>query len=189
MSKILSTQLAGLLQRIQQSEEESIEETARLLAQAAIGQGTVYFACFGELEGVAQNAQNGAEPFVKFARYTADIDLLPADRVIIFTRSGQDSAALELAKKLSADFIPFAAVASEAAGETNELSELAYTYVSLKMRSGILPHPTKLGERIVMPYLIAALFVYEAIKMEFDAMLVGDDEETTLLAGHPSPFA
>ena len=52
MSKILTTQLTGLLQRIQQSEEESIEETARLLAQAAIGQGYVYFASFGELVGI-----------------------------------------------------------------------------------------------------------------------------------------
>ena len=41
MSKILTTQLTGLLQRIQQTEEESIEETARLLEQAAIGQGTI----------------------------------------------------------------------------------------------------------------------------------------------------
>ena len=47
MSKILTTQLTGLFQRIGQSEEEAIEETARLLAQAAIGQGTVYFATFG----------------------------------------------------------------------------------------------------------------------------------------------
>ena len=39
MSKILTTQLTGLLQRIQQSEEESIEETARLLAQARLGKG------------------------------------------------------------------------------------------------------------------------------------------------------
>ena len=30
MSKILTTQLTGLLQRIQQSEEESIEETATI---------------------------------------------------------------------------------------------------------------------------------------------------------------
>lgn len=37
--------------KIQQNEEDAIEETARLLAQAAIGQGTVYFACFGEMQG------------------------------------------------------------------------------------------------------------------------------------------
>ncbi|MGN7478190.1 DUF2529 family protein [Solibacillus silvestris] len=186
MSKILTTQLTGLLQRIQQSEEESIEETARLLAQAAIGQGTIYFAVFGEMEAIAANAELGADVFAKFARYTDDVELLPADRVIIFTRHATDKKALKLARKLNADFIPFAAVASETANEDNELSELAYTYISLKMRGGILPHPTKLGERIVFPHLIAALYIYEAIKMEFDEMMADDDEEEEI---SDSPFA
>ncbi|MEK4424005.1 DUF2529 family protein [Solibacillus sp. FSL K6-1523] len=176
MSKILTTQLSGLLQRIQQSEEGAIEETARLLAQAAIGQGTVYFACFGEMEGVALNALHGAAPFVNFATYSNEVTLLSADRVIIFTRSGNDEDAVLLARQLNEAFIPFAAVASEVASVTNELSELAYTYICLKMRGGILPHPTNLGERIVMPHLIAALFVYEAIKMEFDEMISDDDD-------------
>ncbi|ATP38949.1 hypothetical protein CSE16_02335 [Solibacillus sp. R5-41] len=176
MSKILTTQLSGLLQRIQQSEEDMIEETARLLAQAAIGQGTVYFACFGEMEGVALNALHGADPFAHFAPYSKDVKLLSADRVIIFTRSGNDADAVLLAQQLNEAFIPFAAVASEVASESNELSELAYTYICLKLRGGILPHPTNLGERIVMPHLIAALFVYEAIKMEFDEMISDDDD-------------
>ena len=189
MSKILTTQLTGLLQRIGQSEEESIEETARLLAQAAIGQGTVYFACFGEMESIAINAELSADPFTKFARYTDNITLSDADRVIIFTRSCEDQNALTLAKKLYDNFIPFAAVASEVPSDSNELSELAYTYISLKIRGGILPHPSKLGERIVMPHLIGGLYVYEAIKMEFDDMITDDDEDDEIIEGHSSPFA
>lgn len=176
MSKILTTQLTGLLQRIQQSEEHAIEETARLLAQATIGQGVVYFAGFGELEAVVHNALTSAEPFTNAAKWTPDTSVADADRVIIFTRSGQDAAAIALAKQLNDTFIPFAAVASEVPSESNELSELAYTYSSLKMRGGILPHPTNLGERIVMPHLIAALFIYEAIKMDYDEMISDDDE-------------
>ncbi len=186
MSKILTTQLTGLFQRIGQSEEEAIEETARLLAQAAIGQGTVYFATFGELEAIAIQAQHGVQPFAKFARYDEAIELMPADRVIIFTRQASDEQALTLARKLNAEFIPFAAVASEVAGADNELSDLAYTYISLKMRGGILPHPTKLGERIVFPHIMAALYIYEAIKMEFDEMVAGDEDDEEESA---SPFA
>ena len=52
MSKILTTQLSGLLQRITQNEEDAIEETARLLAQAAIGEGNVYFACRNADSGI-----------------------------------------------------------------------------------------------------------------------------------------
>lgn len=190
MSKILTTQLTGLLQRIQQTEEESIEETARLLAQAAIGQGSVYFACYGEMEGIALNAALGADPFIKFACYSDDVVLTEADRVIIFTRSCENPKALQLAKQLNEAFIPFAAVASEVASDKNELSELAYTYISLKIRGGILPHSTKIGERIVMPHLMGGLYVYEAIKMEFDEMIADtDDDDDEMIEGHHSPFA
>lgn len=186
MSKILTTQMTGLLQRIQTSEEEAIEDTARLLAQAGIGQGNVYFACFEELKGVEMNAVQGAAPFVKAVPWSPEAALTEADRVIIFTRSCQNKEALALAQKLYDLFIPFAAVASEPANSDNELSELAYTYISMKIRGGILPHPSKIGERIVLPHLMAALFIYEAIKMEYDEMIADDDENEEPPA---SPFA
>ncbi|WP_306610707.1 DUF2529 family protein, partial [Bhargavaea cecembensis] len=58
--KMLTTQITGLLQRIATSEEEAIGMTARLLAQATVGQGVVYFAAFGELGAVSANAIRGA---------------------------------------------------------------------------------------------------------------------------------
>jgi len=174
--KILTTQLTGLLQRISQSEEEAIEETARLLAQASVGQGKVYFACFDGLEGVELNALKEAEPFYQLAKWTPDTPITDVDRVCIFTKSSQNEEAIALAKQLSEEFIPFAAVASEKAEEANSLSELAYTYISMKVRGGILPHPTKLGERTLIPHMFAALFVYEAIKLSYDEIIFDDDE-------------
>lgn len=176
MSKILSTQMSGLFQRIIQNDEEAIEETARLLAQASVGQGKVYFACFDALQSVEINALQNTEPFHNLTKWTPETILTDSDRVCIFTTSCQNAEALSLAKKLYSDFIPFAVVSSEPQGENNELSELAYTYTSMKIRGGILPHPTKLGERIVVPHLIAALFIYEAIKLNYDEM-ISDDEE------------
>jgi len=175
MSKILTTQLSGLLQRISQSEEESIEETARLLAQAAIGEGNVYFACFGEMQVVELNALQGVERFAKLLPWTADTVVSEADRICIFTRSAHDQEALALAQKLNEQFIPFAAVASEVANAENPLADLAYTYISTRMRGGLLPND--LGERIVVPHAIAALFIYEAVKIAYDEMLGLDDEE------------
>lgn len=201
MSKILTTQLTGLFQRIEKTEEEMIGDTARVLAQAGIGEGTVYFACFGEMEAIALHAINGAEPFTKGALWTDDVTLTSADRVIIFTSTCHNENALGLARELSDSFIPFSAVASEVASEENELSELAYTYVSMKVRGGILPHPEKLGERIIIPYIFAGLYIYEAIKMEYDEMVGDDIDEEDLssdgsslpdaddLHGGKSPFA
>ena len=175
MSKILTTQLSGLLQRITQSEEEAIEETARLLAQAGVGEGNVYFACFGEMQVVELNALQGVEHFAKLLPWTKNTEVSEADRVCIFTRSAQDKDALALAQKLSNRFIPFAAVASEVVTSENPLADLAYTYISTRMRGGLLPND--LGERIVVPHAIAALFIYEALKIAYDEMLGLDEEE------------
>lgn len=176
MSKILSTQMSGLFQRIIQSEEEAIEETSRLLAQASIGQGKIYFACFGELQAIELNALHGAEPFTNLKSWSPSISLTESDRVCIFTANSENPEALSLAKELYDSFIPFSVVSSEPKSDTNELSELAYTYVSMKVRGGILPHPTRLGERVVIPYLMAGLFVFEAIKLNYDEMISDDDE-------------
>jgi len=175
MSKILTTQLSGLLQRIIQSEEDSIEETARLLAQAGIGEGNVYFACFGEMQVVELNACHAVERFTKLAPWTKETVLTEGDRVCIFTRSAEDKEAIALAQQLNDQFIPFAAVACEVADSQNSLAELAYTYISTRVRGGLLPND--LGERIVIPHAIAALFVYEAVKMAYDEMLGMNDEE------------
>lgn len=177
MSKILTTQLTGVLQKIQQHEEFAIEETARLLAQASVGEGTVYFACFDEMKSIVINALYSAEPMANIAEWTSETALSPSDRVCIFTRHANNEEAAALAKQLFDAFIPFAAVASEGEDEHNLLSELAYTYVSLHVKKAILPHPTKLGERIVSPHLFAALFIYEAIKLSYDEMLAPDEDE------------
>lgn len=175
MSKILTTQLSGLLQRITQNEEDAIEETARLLAQATIGEGHVYFACFGEMQTIELNALQAVEPFHKLVPWTADTVLTEADRVCIFTRSAYNIEALALAEELHQRFIPFAAIASEVANADNPLADLAYTYISTRVKGGLLPNDA--GQRIVVPHALAGLFVYEAIKIAYDEMLEFDEEE------------
>lgn len=171
MTKILATQLSGLFQKIAKNEEEAIEETARLLAQASIGDGHVYFATFGELQAVELHALMSHEPFYKLKKWNADVPITNVDRVLIITTSSQDEEALQLARNLSEQFIPFAAIASEVQDAQNELSDLAYTYISMHVRGGLIPHPTRLTERTVFPHLHAALFIYEAIKLNYDEML------------------
>ena len=115
--KMLTTQISGLLQRIAGNGEESIEETARLLAQATIGEGRVIIAGFGEMEAVTATAFHGAEPFNGAVRYELGMDITSADRVWLLTRSAMDEPALELARQLAERFIPFAALAAEKPGK------------------------------------------------------------------------
>lgn len=171
MLKMLSTQVGGLLARIASEQEHAIEESARLLAQAGAFEGTVYFACFDELQAIEINALNATEPFKKLLPWTNDVEITDLDRVCIFTHSANHPDALALAHKLYDSFIPFAVIANEKEEDAGEMGDLAYTYISLGIKKGLLPN--ELGERIVMPLTLTALFIYEAIKLSYDEMLVG----------------
>lgn len=171
--KMLTTQIGGLLQRISGNGEESIEETARLLAQAVIGEGRVIIAGFGEMEAVTFTALHGAELLSGAVRYEFDMEFTTADRIWLLTRSAADEPALELARQLAGRFIPFAALAAEKPVVDNELADLAYTYISTGLTRGLLPGDD--GERIVQPHALAALFVYEAVKLAYDEMISEED--------------
>lgn len=172
--KILTTQIGGLLQRAGSNNEEAVEETARLLAQATIGEGRVIFAGFDEMEAVGLNAMLSAEPFRGAVRYEAGMEIHSADRVWLFARSATDVSALQLAEMLAGQFIPFAVVAAEKATDDNKLADLAYTYMATGVTKGILPGED-IGSRIVQPNLLAALFLYEAVKMAYDEMVSEED--------------
>jgi hypothetical protein len=167
--KMLTTQMSGLLQRIAGREEEMIGMTARLLAQATAGEGRVFIAAFGELDAVSANAIRGQETFRGAERYRGE-EIDSTDRVWILTRSASDEEALKLARELSEQFIPFAAVADEPEdAERNELADLATAYVSLGVKRGLLPSDD--GGRTVFPHALAALFVYEAVRMDYEELL------------------
>lgn len=168
--KMLTTQISGLLQRIATNHEEAIEDTARLLAQAAVGDGRVVMAGLNELNGVVINAMEGAESFANATRYSTDIELGSMDRVWLFTRSCRSAEALEIARVLAKHDVTFAVVASEKASEENELSELADVYISTGISKGLLPNDE--GGRVVQPHLLASLFIYEAVKLSYDEMLL-----------------
>ncbi|MCM3636456.1 DUF2529 domain-containing protein [Sporosarcina luteola] len=168
--KILTTQIGGLVQRAGSNNEEAVEETARLLAQATIGEGRVIFAGFDEMEAVGLNAVFAAEPFRGAVRHEQEMEIHSADRVWLFARSATDERALQFARVLAEKFIPFAVVAGEKATEDNELVDLAYTYMSTGVVRGILPGED-IGSRIVQPNLLATLFLYEAVKIAYDEMV------------------
>lgn len=172
--KMLTTQMGGLLQRAGSNNEDAIEETARLLAQATIGEGRVIFAGFGEMDAVTVNALAAVEPFKGALRYEEGMTIHSADRVWLFARSATDAQALALANTLAEQFIPFAVMAGEKAEvEDNALADLAYTYIATGVLKGILPDET--GGRIVQPHVFVALFLYEAVKMAYDEMVFGED--------------
>jgi hypothetical protein len=170
--KMLTTQISGLLLRIIGNNEDSIEETARLLAQATIGEGRVILACFGEMKAVQLVATEGVDKLVGAISYEPGMEIGSQDRVWILSRFAEDKEALALARTLAGEFIPFAAV-SPGNADDHELAELATTYISTGLTRGLLPGED--GKRIVEPQALAALFIYEAVKISYDEMVLEED--------------
>ncbi|MBS4212567.1 DUF2529 domain-containing protein [Neobacillus rhizophilus] len=171
MLKMFTTQLTGLFKRIEEKEEFAFEDAARLLAQAPVGDGSIYIYGEKEMKAVAAEAVDGAEP-LKSARAlsmesVADLDI--ADRVLIFARTSTDEAPLSIASQLQEKGIPFVAVSTAVDESTGGLAEIADVHIDLRLTKGLLPD--EFGNRIGYPSSMAALFVYYGLKFTIEEII------------------
>ncbi|MDQ0214170.1 putative phosphosugar-binding protein [Oikeobacillus pervagus] len=173
MLKMFTTQLIGLLQRIQNREQYSIEDGARLLAQALAGEGNIYIHGIDEMEGITLEALNGSEPFER-GKALRDLSVLNSiDRVLLVSRYSTDEKALLLAEQLIDKNIPFAAISTSIENDAPSLATLADVHIDLGLSKGLIPNDE--GERVGYPASIAALYVYFALKLAMDEILEDND--------------
>jgi hypothetical protein len=168
MMKMFMTQLNGLFQRIYDKEEPAIEDGARLLAQAIVGDGNIYIKSFKGMDAVAIEALEGAEPLNGAARLLTLDEVTETDRVLVITRFSNDSEALQLGRQLSQKGIPFTVIAGTVKDEET-ISDLADVYINTSLIKGMLP--TETGERTAFPSSMAALFIYYGIKFALDEIV------------------
>ena len=171
MIKMFTTQLTGLFKRISEKEEFSFEDGARLLAQAPAGDGAIYIYGTKEMKAVELEALEGAEPFIHAKRLTdADLtEVTDADRVLLFSRTSEDEAALKLARLLHEKNIAFVAVSTSIEGSEDSLAEIADVHIDLRLTKGLLPDD--LGNRFGLPTSMAALFVYYCLKFTIEEII------------------
>ncbi|MGE7906222.1 DUF2529 domain-containing protein [Peribacillus sp. NPDC094092] len=175
MLKIFSTQISGVFKKMIDNEDFEMEDAGRLLAQAAVGDGSVFIHGFGEMQGVTAEALNGAEPFPKAKRYELAETISREDRFLIFTRHSDDPEALTLARQLKEKDIPFVAVSTSVPSEKESLLELADVHIDLRIQRGLIPDET--GNRYGFPTLIAALFAYHGIKFTLEEIIKEYEDE------------
>ena len=173
MLKMFTTQLTGLFKRLEEKEEYSFEDGARLLAQAPVGDGSIYIFTTKEMKAVEFEALDGAEPFKGAKIFDSVEELTDSDRVLMFTRYSNDGAALEVAEQLREKGIPFVAVAT-AVPDGEHLQELADPLIDLRLTKGLLPDDE--GNRYGYPSSMAALFVYYGLKFTIEEILAEYEE-------------
>ncbi len=79
----------------------NIEDSARLLAQALVGDGFIYLHGTNEMDGVVAEALFGAEPMRQAKRLfenDKEAEVTSADRVLLISRFSTDEEAVSIAK-------------------------------------------------------------------------------------------
>lgn len=170
MLKMFTTQLTGLFSRIHAKEELAIEDAARLLAQAAVGDGKIYLKAFDEMQGIVSEALSGEET-LRDAFELTNIELADsADRVLLITRRSTDEAAIALAKRLTEKNVPFAVICGAVKGaEKDDVVSMAEVSLNTQVVKGLLPD--EFGGRFGFPSLMAALYLYHGVKFTLDEMV------------------
>lgn len=155
----LTIQLNRLFDRLSQ-QQTAIDSIAGVLAQAAVAEGTIFIAAFGEMKTVVAAALHGEDLLKTAAEWSPASIVTPTDRVWILAPTTEGD---ELAGRLADAGILFAHVSSQ-----SDESELADAFLSL---SGIVMQDD--GGPILVPYAIASLYIYHAVKLSIDEMIAG----------------
>ncbi|WP_349408848.1 DUF2529 family protein [Pseudalkalibacillus sp. SCS-8] len=166
MLKIFTTQLFGIFRKIQEHEEERVEDCARLLAQSVIGDGKVYIKGFNELESIPHVIMESEERISSMLPYTNEVELRPEDALLIFIKTTDDERLTELldqAKSAGTSTITVGAVEKGEEPGTDEF------HIDTKLLQGLVPDDE--GRRIGYPTFMCALYVYYALFFTLSEML------------------
>ncbi|KGX86470.1 DUF2529 family protein [Pontibacillus litoralis] len=159
MLKMFSTQLTGTFQRINEKQGNHIEDAARALAQAIVGDGHIYVCGTGEMVALHDEIEQGAEKLPKTSIFREGLTLTPLDRVIVASRHANDEAAIKLTKHIQAQGAEVIQISSTTK-EDNPLQQLANYHIDTQMTGPMLPFDM---ERIGFPTLMGMLYVYHAL--------------------------
>lgn len=170
MLKIFTTQFSGIMNKIA-TNEEAIEDSARLLAQATIAEGTIYLYCNNELEVIISEALYSLEPLKKVVVINDQTlpEILPNDRFIIATRTNQDKEACLLAKEIQTQHGSAIGISTIVSSDSGCLEELVDVHIDLHCKKGLVPD--EFGNRVANPTSLAALVAFFGIRLALNEIL------------------
>ncbi|ARK32789.1 DUF2529 family protein [Halalkalibacter krulwichiae] len=159
MQKIFNTQLTGLLQNI---DEDRLEDAARLLSQALIGEGHVYIHGKDEMAAVTSEALYGKEKIDKISPLLTEgkvTELDFADRALLISRSTNDEEMMDLARHLSSQGILIVGITAYTEDSTaRKWTDSVDVHIDFNLTNSLVPTDT--GERVGYPASLLALHTY-----------------------------
>ncbi|WP_221567325.1 DUF2529 family protein [Alkalihalobacillus sp. TS-13] len=172
MLKIFTTQLSGVFKRIEEQEDETIEDCSRLLAQTITGNGTIHIKGFGELEGIASAITESSESLPACASYGENI-VKAGDCILAFANNARNIELEKLITQTESEGISVVSVAAVEKGDEPVPNE--EFHIDTKLLMPLVPGED--GERIGYPVFMLALYVYYALYFNTNEMLAEYDEE------------
>ncbi|GAF64348.1 hypothetical protein BTS2_1241 [Bacillus sp. TS-2] len=182
MLQIFTTQLQGLLKKLKDSQEEAIEDGARLLAQATINSANIYMYGEKEMKAVVAEALYGEDSFTNTKalhfteqhRENALEEIGSFDRVVVITRSSKDTVANDLAQQLAEKQIPYIAICT-----IEDLDDVlvnnADVTINLQVHKALVPMDD--GTRIGYPTSLIALYTYFCLSLTLNEIMSELEEE------------
>ncbi|SFL87755.1 DUF2529 family protein [Salibacterium qingdaonense] len=168
--KVFATQLQGAFQHIL-SEDEAIENGARLLAQGPAGTGRLLIGGTSSMEGSALTlAQHpDAPPQTAFVPLEELGKVEMDDRVLLLAGNEEKDALLTAAGRLLEQEIPFVVTAPFAAEDSGLELEPTDVWLQTHVKGGIVPGEG--GLRMGDPSALCALFAGQLLFLNIIEML------------------
>ncbi|MFS0863008.1 DUF2529 domain-containing protein [Fredinandcohnia sp. 179-A 10B2 NHS] len=173
MLKIFTTQLQGHFNRIMDKEEMNIEDSARILSQAVISDGTIFVHGFNEMNAITIEAIQGPEPLQSakpLFKNGEQAQIEDVDRVLIFTRFSTDEEAITLAEQLQQQGVQTVGISAIAKTESDRtLDQIVDVHIDSKLTRPLLPDED--GTRFGFPSIMTALYAYHGLSFTIKEMV------------------
>ncbi|MGP4081618.1 DUF2529 family protein [Pseudalkalibacillus sp. R45] len=171
MLKIFTTQLSGVFKKIDEQEDDTLEDCSRLLAQTITGNGTIHIKGFGELEGIASAITGSSESLPACVPYGENV-VEAGDCILAFANKARDIEMEKLVAQAESEGISVVSVAAVEKGDEPIPNE--EFHIDTKLLKPLVPGDD--GERIGYPVFMLALYIYYALYFNTNEMLAEYDE-------------
>ncbi|WP_152608270.1 DUF2529 family protein [Halalkalibacter okhensis] len=156
---MFTTQLVGLFNQL---DEFQLEDAARLLSQALVGDGRIYIYAKDEMAAVSAEALYGKESLSRISPLFEEgtlAQLDSADRVFLLSRDSDDEEMVAIAEQMSEQNMSVVGLTASHRNEgKRQWTDLVDIHLDLGVTNSLVPTDT--GDRMGYPASLLAMYTY-----------------------------